>query len=124
MVGVISVGVLPGILVAIGLSVLRLLALVARPRDALLGQIEGQESLVDVGEYPEARPIPGLVVYRYDSSPVFFNADYFKERVRRALAEATDRPRWFLYDAEGSSLLDVTGAEVLGELHDELAGQG
>jgi sulfate permease, SulP family len=68
--------------------------------------------------------LPGLVIYRFDGPILFFNVDYFKERVRAALAAAEPQPRWFLLDAESSLVLDTTGADVLEELRVELAAQG
>ena len=67
--------------------------------------------------------MPGLVIYRFDAALVFFNADFFKERVRTVVA-AADSPRWFLLNAEAMSIVDTTGAAILEEVRQNLAAHG
>ncbi len=86
--GVLVFNILYGVLLAIGISVADLLLRVARPHDAILGRVDGVGGMHDIDDYPAARTIPGLVVYRYDAPLFFANAEDFK---RRALA-AADRP--------------------------------
>lgn len=124
MLGTMTVGVLPGVLVAVGLALLKLLSLAARPPGAVLGLVQGQEGSYDVAAAPEARTIPGLLMYRFDASLLFFNADYFQDRVRALVAAADPKPAWVLLDAESVNLLDVTAADALAALHAELADQG
>jgi hypothetical protein len=87
-VAVLGVGVLYGVLVAVGLSVLDLLHRLARPHDGVLGYVPGVAGMHDIDDYPDARPVPGLLVYRYDAPLCFANAGDFR---RRALAA-----RWTL----------------------------
>jgi high affinity sulfate transporter 1 len=108
MLGVMTLGVLPGVLIAVGLAILRLLYLASRPHEALLGR--GDDGSFATAEEGGAI-IPGLIIWRFDSSLVFFNADYFQARVR-ALSARGDL-RWFVFDAESSPFLDMTGAEAL-----------
>lgn len=122
MIGVMSVGVLPGILVAVALALLRLLRLASRPHDAVLGLLAEKDGVYTVGE--GGREIPGLIVYRFDSSLLFFNADYFKDRVLALCNAAGTPPEWLLFDAESAPVLDVTGAAVLESLRAELTGRG
>jgi high affinity sulfate transporter 1 len=119
--GVITLGVLPGILITVGLALLRLVSLAANPHDAVLGIIDDPTGGYASDE-PDARKIPGLTIYRYNASIVFFNADHLKDRVRALLAESS--PSWLLIDAGPSPVLDVTGAEALDTLRGELAGRG
>lgn len=107
--GVITVGILPGILIAIGLALIQLLKRASRPHDALLGEIPGKEGFFDVEKYPEAKPIPGLVVYRIDSSILFFNADHL--RVKSGAITAEIRPEWFILDAESIPMIDTTAVD-------------
>jgi high affinity sulfate transporter 1 len=123
-IGVLLAGVLPGILIAVALAIVRLLGLTARPPDAVLGATPGQDVYQDVAEYPDARTVPGLIVYRFDASPLFFNAGYLTQRIRAVVAGAPVKPAWFLYSAESSNFLDFTGAEALEQVRSELAGQG
>ena len=122
MIGVMTVGVLPGVLVAVGLALLRLLRQASRPHDAVLGRVEGKHDAYGVGG-EDGTTIPGLLIYRFDSSLLFFNADYFKDRVL-ALSDAAGTPQWLLFDAESVPVLDVTGAEILEALRTELARRG
>ena len=121
--GVITVGVLPGVVVAVGIAIVQLLAKASRPHDAVLGRIPGAEGYHNLRRQ-EARPIPGLVIFRWDAPLVFFNADRFKSRVRSAVAEAAHPPRWVVIDAESMPGMDSTGAATLGELGAELAEKG
>ncbi|QXJ20951.1 sulfate permease [Actinomadura graeca] len=121
--GVLTFGVLYGILIAVGLSVLDLLARVARPHDAVLGRVPGLAGMHDVDDYPGAEVIGGLVVYRYDSPLFFANAHDFR---RRALA-AADRygpATWFVLNVEAITEVDSTGLDALEEVRAELTGRG
>ncbi len=122
--GVLIVGVLPGILIAVALAIVKLLSLASRPSDAILGEVPGRDGYHDIAGQADAKTVPGLLVYRFDAAPLFFNADYFKQRVRAAVALAPVTPRWFLYSAEAANVLDFTGSEAIEQLRRELAAQG
>jgi high affinity sulfate transporter 1 len=123
-VGVLVVGVLAGILVAIALSVMDLFARVARPQAAILGRAPGVAGLHNIEDYPEAVTIPGLVVFRYDAPLCFANANDFKTRALEAVESQTERVEWLLLNAEAIVEIDLTAADALGELHDELERRG
>ena len=114
--GVIVFGVLPGVVVAVCLSLLMALYRIARPHDAVLGDYPGLDGWVDVDAYPAARPEPGLLVYRFDAPLFFFNADRFRDRVERALALNPGQEEWLVLDFEGIGALDATALDVLNEL--------
>jgi len=122
-VGVLLVDILYGVLIAIGLSVADMLRRVARPHDAILGQVPGLAGMHDVDDYPTAKTIRGLVVYRYDSPLFFANAEDFK---RRALAAVTaeEDPRWFVLNVEAYVEVDITGLDALEWLRSELQRHG
>ena len=124
MVAVLTVGVLYGVLVAVGLSVLDLLRRVARPHDGVLGYVPGIAGMHDIDDYPDARPVPGLLVYRYDAPLCFANAENFRSRALAALETQPKPPRWFLLNAEANVEIDSTAAEALEALHDELQRRG
>lgn len=124
MLGVMTVGVLVGVLVAVGLAMLKLLMLASKSHDAVLGVVPGKDGFTNMAEDPAAKPIPGVVVYRFDGPLVFFNADHFANRVRQVIREASQKPAGFVLDAESMSLLDTTGADVLESLRAELLKQG
>ncbi len=121
--GVVTLGLLPGILIALGLAMLKLVALVSFPHDAVLGIVD-TETGAHATEDPEGRQVPGLIIYRFDAALLFFNADHFKERVRAVVAASEPKPEWFLFDAESVLILDFTGAEALEAVQAELGRQG
>ncbi|MFJ4432060.1 SulP family inorganic anion transporter [Pseudomonas sp. NPDC089395] len=122
-VGVLGLGVLPGIMVAVTLAILRLLYSIYQPTDAVLGWLPGIEGQVDIRKHKEARTVPGLVVYRFDDAILFFNADYFKMRLLEAV-QSQANPQAVLFDAEAVSSIDVSGIAALREVRDTLAAQG
>jgi sulfate permease, SulP family len=124
MVAVLTVGVLYGVLVAVGLSVLDLLRRLARPHDGVLGYVPGIAGMHDIDDYPDAQPVPGLLVYRYDAPLCFANAENFRSRALAALETQPEPPRWFLLNAEANVEIDSTAAETLEALHDELQRRG
>ena len=122
--GVLVLDVLAGILIAIALSVVALFARVARPKSAVLGRPPGVAGLHDIEDYPDAVTVPGLVVFRYDAPLVFANANDFKARALAAVEEAPAPAEWLLINAEAIVDIDLTAADALGELHDELERRG
>lgn len=122
--GVLILGVLPGVLLTVLLSLLWLLFVVSRPHDAVLGRVKGIKGFHDITDFPEATTIPGLVLYRFDANLVFFNADYFRGRVR-AIIEAMEVPvEWIVLDASSINVVDATAIQKIDELREELADQG
>ncbi|QES47052.1 sodium-independent anion transporter [Streptomyces venezuelae] len=122
--GVLALGILYGVLVAVALSVLELLARVARPHDAVLGTVAGLAGMHDVDDYPEARTVPGLLVYRYDSPLFFANAEDFRRRALAAV-EAQDEPvHWFVLNAEANVEVDITALDAVEALRSELVRKG
>jgi len=122
--GVITIGVAAGITIAVLLTILTLLLRVSRPHDAILGLIPSTEDYGDVQEHPGARPVSGVLIYRFDASLLFFNAEYFKQRVLSVVAAAPVKPHSFLFDAEAVTMIDITAAYALEEVRAELNRQG
>jgi MFS superfamily sulfate permease-like transporter len=121
---VLVAGVLIGVLVAIGLSVADLLRRVARPHDGVLGYVPGLAGMHDIDDYPEARQVPGLVVYRYDSPLFFANAENFRRRALAAVDAASGPVDWLLLNAEANVEVDATSLDALETLHEELTRRG
>lgn len=111
--GVIALGVLPGILVGILLSLLKVLSQIVRPQDALLGRTPGTPALHDVGDDESAQTIPGLIVYRFYGPLVFANARFFIERLEHFIAREAYPVRHVIVDARAIPDIDVTAAEQL-----------
>jgi high affinity sulfate transporter 1 len=121
---VLALGVLYGVLVAIGLSILGLLRRVARPHDGILGFVPGVAGMHDIDDYPGARPVQGLVVYRYDSPLFFANVEDFKRRALASLDLAGTTTEWFLLNAEANVQVDIDALDALDEIREELGRRG
>lgn len=124
MAAVLATGLLNGIGIAVGLSILDLIRRIAHPHDGVLGYVPGIAGMHDVDDYPRATQVPGLVVYRYDSPLFFANADDFLTRALATVRRADPRPRWFLLNAEANIEVDLTAVDTLEQLRRTLDGQG
>ncbi|MFJ8632393.1 SulP family inorganic anion transporter [Streptomyces sp. NPDC093568] len=124
LVGVLVLDLLYGVLVAVGLSVAELLSRVARPHDAVEGLVPGVAGMHDVDDYPQARTIPGLLVYRYDSPLFFANAQDFHRRALAAVDEQTGPVRWFVLNTEANVEVDITALDAVDALRRELTRSG
>jgi sulfate permease, SulP family len=123
-VGVLAFDILYGVLVAIALSVADLLVRVARPHDAIQGLVPGLAGMHDVDDYPEAKTLPGLVVYRYDAPLFFANAEDFRRRALAAADGATGSLRWFVLNVEANVEVDFTALEALDAVREEIVSRG
>lgn len=124
MAGVILVGVLNALIVAVLLSILDVVRRSAAPHDAVLGWSERLGRYADVRLHPRASLAPGVVVYRLDDRLFFANATYVKGRIREAIDGAPPPVRWLVFDAEAMSQMDATGVEALREVVDSLEAGG
>jgi MFS superfamily sulfate permease-like transporter len=122
--GVAVLGAIPGIALAIVIAVIEFLWDGWRPHSAVLGRVEPVKGYHDITRYPEARLIPGLVLFRWDAPLFFANAELFHERVVDAIASSPTPVRWLVVAAEPVTSVDVTAADAVGELDDTLHGAG
>jgi SulP family sulfate permease len=122
--GVVAFNILYGVLIAIGVSVLDLLVRVARPHDAILGRVPGLAGMHDVDDYPRARTIPGLVVYRYDAPLFFANAEDFRRRSLAAMDQHPEPVRWFVLNVEANVEVDFTALEAMDGVREEVRARG
>jgi len=122
--GVLVFDVLAGILVAIALSVIDLVARVARPPASVLGRVPGLAGLHNIEDYPDAVQIPGLLVFRYDAPLCFANAQDFRTHALDFVDAQAIPVEWFLLNAEAIVELDTTSAAALRELTEELGERG
>lgn len=118
--GVVSLGVIKGIFIAVGLALFAFIWRAWRPYDAVLGHVDGLKSYHDVSRYPDARRIPGLVLFRWDAPLFFANAETFRDQVLRAVADAPTPTKWVVIAAEPITDVDITGADVLADLDEAL----
>ena len=123
-VGVVVLGAVPGIGLAVVVAVIEFLWDGWRPHSAILGRVEGIRGYHDISRYPHARRVPGLVLFRWDAPLFFANADLFQKCVLRAVREAPDKVRRVVIAAEPVTSVDVTSADMLIELEQILRADG
>ena len=114
--GVALLGAIPGIGLAIVVAVIEFLWEGWRPHSAVLGRVDGIKGYHDIARHPEARVVPGLVLFRWDAPLFFANAELFRNRVLDAVANASTPVRWLVVGAEPITSVDLTSADVLDEL--------
>jgi len=122
--GVLVLGVIPGIGLAIVFSVIEFLWDGWRPHYAVLGRVDGVPGYHDVKRYPDARRAPGLVLFRWDAPLFFANAELFQERVLEAVAQSPEPAKRVVVAAEPVTSVDVTSADMLVELQRVLRAAG
>ncbi len=123
MAGVLVVDVLPGLIIAVVVSLLVLVYRASRPHTAQLGRI-ALDTYRDIERYPEAETIAGLVIFRFDAELFFANANVFKDRARQLVAASEPPATALLVDAEAIYDLDTSAADTLADLRSELVSTG
>jgi MFS superfamily sulfate permease-like transporter len=114
--GVVKLGAILGIGLAIVISVIEFLWDGWRPHYAILGRAEGVRGYHDIARYPEARLVPGLVLFRWDAPLFFANAELFQERVLQAVASSPTPVKRIVIAAEPVTSVDVTSVDTITEL--------
>ena len=122
--GVVFYGVIEGIAGAIGLSLLVMVWNAWHPYHTVLVRVDGMKGYHDAARHPEGRLVPGLVLFRWDEQLFFANADLFREAVLQAVADAPTPTRQVIVAADAVNDIDVTAADMLGELDHELEARG
>lgn len=123
-VSVIIIGVMPGVLIAVGLSMLRLLKLASHPRVFIQGELKGSTIYQNIQDNPDTYQIPGLVIFRIESAMVFFNSDYIKSHLTEMIDKQKEKVECVILNADSVNLIDVTAADTLEHLKYELHSRG
>lgn len=119
-----ALGVLPGVLAAVTLTILDLLRRLARAHDSIQGFVPGLAGMHDVDDYPDAFQLPGLVVYRYDAPLCFANAEDFHRRALQAMDTSGSPVRWFVLNTEANVEVDLTALDALDRVRAECDRRG
>jgi high affinity sulfate transporter 1 len=119
LVGVLAMGILDGVIIAVLASVVMVLGRVARPHLAFLGRIPGTDRFSDLARHPENEAVPGVLAFRVEASLVYFNVDHVLETVLQRV-QSNPELRRVVYDLSNTPYVDVAGARMLRRLHDEL----
>jgi MFS superfamily sulfate permease-like transporter len=122
--GVVAVGAINGILIAVGLALVRFVKLTARPKDEVLGIVDGLRGFHSVERHPSANTFPGLALYRFHGPLTFFNSDYFRQRALAVADAAGPGLQWLVIDAIPISQIDITGLYALRDLRERLEARG
>jgi MFS superfamily sulfate permease-like transporter len=123
-VGVLTIGVLRALIVAVALSIVDTVSRRAKPNDAVLGWVSRLDRYADVSLHPSAQVIPGIVIYRLDGGIFFADASYFKARVHEAIAGAKTPTHHLVLEAEGINEIDASGGQALRNLVRSLRTEG
>ncbi len=123
-VGVAVFGTIPGIGIAVGIAVVEFLWDAWRPHHAVLGRVNGVRGYHDLKRYPNARLVPGLVLFRWDAPLFFANAELFQDRVLEAIDASPTPVKRLIVTAEPVTSIDVTSADMLAELQHKLTTAG
>ncbi|CAB4047023.1 putative sulfate transporter [Paraburkholderia phenoliruptrix] len=118
--GVVLSGVVTGVGIALALAVLMFLWRAWRPYAAVLGRLDGVKGYHDIARHPDARRVPGLVLLRWDAPLFFANTQIFRERVQQAIDAAPAPTRRIVIAAEPVTDIDITAADMLAELVEQL----
>ncbi|HEY3039178.1 MAG TPA: sodium-independent anion transporter [Pyrinomonadaceae bacterium] len=110
----------PGALI----SLIQLLRRGSQPRVASLGRIPGTLRFSDLARNPDNQTVPGLMIFRVESSLLYFNVDYVRETILARVRSETTSPKLVLCDLSASPHVDLQSASSLHELADELAASG
>jgi len=122
--GVLIFGLLYGVLIAVFVSIIYMIARAVHPHTAILGRIPGTDLYGDVKRHPENEQDPGILVYRVDSSIFFANAATVQDQINDLIDKPDQPVELVVLDLEATPLLDITGADMLADIHRQLANRG
>lgn len=120
LVGVLQFGILKGLILAVGLTLIALMHKLSSPQDSVLGRLPGSDNFVDVARHAEAEQLPGLLIFRPNGVVFFANANRVHSRLRELVSRAGESLRAVIINLEASPEIDVTSLEMLAQLRTEL----
>jgi len=122
--GVLLLGILKGVMLAVVVSMLLLIRRAAHPHVAFLGRIPGTRSFSDVGRHPDNEVTPGVLIFRVEASLLYFNVELVRDALWQRIRAASVPPKLVVCDLSTSPVVDLAGARMLGTLHDALKAMG
>jgi high affinity sulfate transporter 1 len=122
--GVLSSGLLRGVMIGAIISLVQLIRRASRPHVALLGRIPGTRRFSDRARHPDNELIPGVLIFRPESGLVYFNVEHFRDTILDAVRAQATSPRLVVIDFSAAPQVDLQSADVIAALADELAGAG
>jgi high affinity sulfate transporter 1 len=122
--GVLSSGLLRGVLIGAILSLVLLIRRASRPHVAVLGRIPGTRRFSDRERHPDNELIPGVLIFRPESGLMYFNMDHVRDRIVDRVHAETTPPRLVVLDLSAAPRVDMHSAQMLGSVADELTATG
>jgi MFS superfamily sulfate permease-like transporter len=122
--GVLIFGMLQGVLIGAAASLLMLIWRASRPHTMLLGRVPGSNSFSDLKRHPENEVLPDVLVYRVDGAIFYANDTQVRDDLEAVVDAQESPPKLVVFDLSASPTLDLAAADMLGELHESLAGRG
>jgi high affinity sulfate transporter 1 len=116
MAGALGLGVLKGVVVAVCATLFYVLMKEMMPRDALLGRIQGRDGLYKLHRYPQAKPVPGVVIYLLQGNLQFFNVEHVRGRIEEIFANLAPDTKGFVFDAGAVTQIDSTAAVFIDDI--------
>jgi high affinity sulfate transporter 1 len=123
-VSVILIGVMPGVIIAVLFSMFRLIKNAAQPHISVQGVLENKSHFQNIQDNPEVKQIPGILVLKIESAMIFFNADFVKAGILQLISEQEEKVNCVIINGESINFLDVTAANTIENLINELSLQG
>lgn len=115
--GVLLLGILKGVMVAVVISILLLIRRAAQPHVAFLGRIPGTRSYSDIGRNPANEAVPGVLVFRVEASLLYFNAEHVRDALWEKIRSTTGDLKLVICDLSTSPIVDLAGVRMLATLH-------
>ena len=122
--GVLQMGILKGLIFAVGLTLIALMRRLSKPQDSVLGRLSDSRHFVDVARHPEAKQVPGLLIFRPNGILFFANASRIRNRLRELVQETKAPLKAVVVNLEASPEIDVTSLEMLEQIRNELQEAG
>jgi sulfate permease, SulP family len=123
-VGVLTSGLLRGVMIGAFISLVQLLRRASRPHVALLGRIPGSRRFSDHDRHPENELIPGILIFRPEASLIYFNVDHVRDSIAERVRAEADPPKVVIIDLSAAAAVDLQSAHTIAGLADELSGEG
>ncbi|XP_047948703.1 sulfate transporter 3.1-like [Salvia hispanica] len=123
-VGVVFGSIQIGLMLAIGLSIMRVLLFVARPRTLVLGNLPDSKEYRNIDHYQKAQSIPGVLILEIDAPIYFANSNYLRERITRWIDEEEERIKasgetglqYIVLDMSAVGNIDTSGISMMDEI--------
>ena len=122
--GVLLLGILQGVIVAVLVSILLLIRRAAHPHVAFLGHTPGTRNYADIDRNADNEPVPGVLIFRVEAALLYFNVEHVRDAVRQKLRSTTGPLHLVVCELSASPAVDLAGARMLAKLHEELKANG